>query len=273
MPASELVQSLSRGLTMLEHIAASDDGLMLTQICEALQLKAPTAHNLLRTLLAHGFVEKATSPTRYRLGPATARLADQHRERALLRQVETAILALQSRFPAGRFNFIESIGGEAVTTLRLTPELPGRVQRGPMQSMAPYTTASALIYQALWPAEVRAAYRRRYPFAEYGRHRWTSLDELDAFLDRVRRLGYAAPTFHDDRHYRVAVPVFGSGRRFVGVIGASLTDAFDDPAFDPAILLNAVLAAADGLSTDQPSAPDTPKAPAAIPPEPQGALP
>jgi len=50
-------QALSRGLALLETLAATDGGATLTVLAEALALPAPTAHRLLATLEQAGFVE------------------------------------------------------------------------------------------------------------------------------------------------------------------------------------------------------------------------
>ncbi len=50
-------QALSRGLALLETLAATQGGATLTVLAEALALPAPTAHRLLATLEQAGFVE------------------------------------------------------------------------------------------------------------------------------------------------------------------------------------------------------------------------
>jgi IclR family acetate operon transcriptional repressor len=52
------VQSLSRGLLILEKIAESENGVLLTDLAEQLQLPASTAHRLLHTLESQGFVRR-----------------------------------------------------------------------------------------------------------------------------------------------------------------------------------------------------------------------
>src|SRR5262245_7604679 len=49
-------QALSRGLAVLEALAATDGGATLTALAAQLRLPAPTAHRLLATLEAGGFV-------------------------------------------------------------------------------------------------------------------------------------------------------------------------------------------------------------------------
>lgn len=224
MPATNLIQSLTRGLAILELLAAVDEGMTLAEVAAASGLKAPTAHNLLRTLAARGYVEKTSPPLRYRVGPAVARLAGSGDDRQLLRRVEAAMLTLGRSFPDATVNFAQPVGGEVVTTLRVAPELPGRPQRDLTSPMPPYTSASALLFQAFWPAEVREAYRRRYPFAEFGGHAWADLPTLDRYLDTVRRAGLTEPVLRDD-HYRIAAPVFTPRGGLAGVLGAYLPEA------------------------------------------------
>ena len=52
-PSSKAVghaQALSRGLTLLESLAATDHGATLTELAASLKLPAPTAHRLLAAL-------------------------------------------------------------------------------------------------------------------------------------------------------------------------------------------------------------------------------
>ncbi len=55
--ASGHTQALSRGLAVLEALAATDGGATLTALTARLQLPAPTAHRLLATLEAAGYVQ------------------------------------------------------------------------------------------------------------------------------------------------------------------------------------------------------------------------
>lgn len=221
MPATSLVQSLTRGLTLLELLGEHQDGRTLAQLCEALDLKPPTAHNLLRTLADRGFVAKRPNPTRYVLGPAITRLAAQQSQVSILRRAETTLLAAAKQDPLIRFSFAQYMEGEIAATLRASPETPGWLQRGLNQPMAPYTSASSLAFQAFWPAEERAAFRRRYPFEEFGAHQWGSVDALDAFLRDARAKGYAAPHVRDGG-WRIAAPVFDAPGRIAGAFGGYL---------------------------------------------------
>lgn len=57
-PAAGQVQSLSRGLTLLEYISESTGGIALTDLALQAGLPNSTTHRLLMTLEQHGFVRQ-----------------------------------------------------------------------------------------------------------------------------------------------------------------------------------------------------------------------
>lgn len=64
-----MVQSVQRALRLLEFLDAGGvDGCMLTDLSARADLKAPTAHNLLATLVGLGYAVQDTATRRYRLG-------------------------------------------------------------------------------------------------------------------------------------------------------------------------------------------------------------
>ncbi|SPJ32516.1 IclR family transcriptional regulator [Kushneria phyllosphaerae] len=70
-----MIQSIERALHILECIANAGGALRLQQIAEVTQLKATTAHNILKTLTALGYVRRRHSDTRYYLGDRILNLA------------------------------------------------------------------------------------------------------------------------------------------------------------------------------------------------------
>ena len=67
MPHSDLVQSLLKGLDILQLISSNPEGMRLNELAGISKLKKPTLHNLLRTLAARDFVIKDPL-NRYRIG-------------------------------------------------------------------------------------------------------------------------------------------------------------------------------------------------------------
>lgn len=232
MPHSELVQSLLRAVDVIELIAQSERGLSLGEVCNSLGLKQPTAHNLIRTLVARDFVEKTNGPVRYRLGPAVMRLAEERASHSVVRRasmiVQDLFERLRTYLPAklhpeeeATISFSQHVGGEVVMLLRLRMQRPGVLER-PKLVMSAYQSAAPLCFHAFWSQDERDDYRRRHPFLEQGVPIWKTRDRFEVFLARARELGYAQPPIFPRGQFRVAVPVWGEGHRLIGVLGAGI---------------------------------------------------
>lgn len=221
MPGNELVQSVLRGLDIVETVAQSEGGLTLRQLAEGLELKSPTVHNLARTLLARGFLERTNGYPRYRLGPAVLRLADAYWDRWLVRRGSAVVRELFGALGNATVLLAEAVGGEVMTSLRMSPERPGVLERPRVRAMHPYATCCVLVFQAFWTEEERNAFRERHPFSLSGAHIWKSTKRLDDALVKVRHKGYADPGLVGTGGRAVAAPVFGPGRELVAALGAS----------------------------------------------------
>ncbi len=62
------VQTLSRGLDLLKHLAAADGDMGVRELARTLALRPPMVQRLLNTLAAHGFVEQAPQTRKYAIG-------------------------------------------------------------------------------------------------------------------------------------------------------------------------------------------------------------
>jgi DNA-binding IclR family transcriptional regulator len=232
MPHGELVQSLLRAIDVIELLAHSERGLSLSEVCNALSLKQPTAHNLIRTLVAREYVEKTNSPVRYRLGPAMSRMAAQRHHHTVVRHASQLLNELFERLrqllppklgptEEATLSFHEFVGGEVTMMLRLRMQRPGVLER-PMHAMSPYQSAAALTYQAMWSPEELDNYRKSHSFLDQGAPIWKTQESLDSFLHEARELGYCRPPIYPPGQVRVAVPVYGEGHRLIGVVGAGI---------------------------------------------------
>ncbi|WP_019952652.1 IclR family transcriptional regulator [Kushneria aurantia] len=70
-----MIQSIERALNILECIANAGGALRLQQIAEAAELRTTTAHNILKTLGALGYVRRRPHDTRYYLGDRILNIA------------------------------------------------------------------------------------------------------------------------------------------------------------------------------------------------------
>lgn len=84
------VQSVARSFDVLEALAAADRELTLGEVAAAAGLAAPTAHRLLRTMQARGYVHQSADRL-YSLGPGLIKLG--HRATPRLAAVAQPILA------------------------------------------------------------------------------------------------------------------------------------------------------------------------------------
>src|SRR5260221_8037456 len=63
-----LVQSLGRGLSLLDSLAESPDGISLSDVCQQVGLSVSTAHRLLTTLEQQGYVRCHPGTRRWSIG-------------------------------------------------------------------------------------------------------------------------------------------------------------------------------------------------------------
>ncbi len=229
MAHSDLVQSLLKGLSILDLLAQAERGMTLQEVCRLLDLRQPTAYNLLRTLVARNYVERTPAPVRYRLGRTVIRLADDLTRQDLvnkaggaLRGLYKEVLSALPREPGPEeevaVSFAKALGGEVRLLLRIRNDSP-QVLAKPMSVMNPYRSTSSLVYQAYWSREERDGYRRAHPFAEFGLPVWKTERKLNLALHEVRTNAYAHPDIYGSNEYRLSVPVFDAGHVLVGVVG------------------------------------------------------
>lgn len=219
MAGSDLVQALARGLKILELAATSEDGVSVPHLTKALGIKQPTAHNLTRTLLAHGYLVKRNSPVRYAVGPAVAALAQRRMKHRWQECSEETVRGLAAALPAATVILAEWRAGDLAVALRMHPGHPDLLERNPAMRLGPYTSACTLCFQAFAPTPEVAEFRQRYPHGETDMGRWHDLHELDAYLKTSRQAGSLVVA--DPRMFRVGVPVWGPEGRILAVLGTS----------------------------------------------------
>lgn len=69
------IQSVERAMRLLEHIAHADGTATLAEAAEAARIAPSTAHNLLSTLTALGYVQRRSTDSNYYLGARILNLA------------------------------------------------------------------------------------------------------------------------------------------------------------------------------------------------------
>lgn len=221
MAGNAKVQSVVRAMEILDQVGRSEQGLTLTELARMMSLNATTVHNLARTLAEGGYLHRLRRGGRYELGPRLDELAGSRRQRTFLVWGREMLCTLAGAVPEATLTVSERLGREIMARLRVSPERSDVVQQPTYQVMAPYTSASSLAFQAWWPAELREAYRRDYPFEEFATTLWNTREKLDEFLAESRMLGIVMLE-SSQGGLRLAVPVFSEREEFLGVVGLAL---------------------------------------------------
>jgi IclR family acetate operon transcriptional repressor len=189
-------QALSRGLAVLEALASTDGGATLTALAERIRIPAPTAHRLLATLEAAGYVQPGTQGEwligvrAFRVGSAFLAhrnlvvQAFPYLKRLMEDSGETANLAVVE---GGQAVFIEQV--QCRELMRMSAKLGARaplhasgVGKAMLAAMDERGVAGALGRQGL---------------GQFTPHTLTSRDALAAELARTRARGYA---IDDEEH-------------------------------------------------------------------------
>jgi IclR family KDG regulon transcriptional repressor len=210
------IQSLARGLKVLDLLARSPDGASITELAEFLGVDKGSASRLVATLALHGYAEKDEASRRYHLGPQVVslsrsvllRLPIREAAKPFLRQLmeetgECAHLAVPAQ---GRVLYIDQV--ESPATLRVNAQV------GTMNPMHCTALGKALLTfgEMDLPEELPA-------FTPYT---ITDPENLRMHLETVTKQGYALDNEEFDTGVRcIAVPVFDFRGKCVGSIGIS----------------------------------------------------
>jgi DNA-binding IclR family transcriptional regulator len=172
-------QTLSRGLELLEQLAAADGDMGVRELARTMSLRPPMVQRLLNTLAAHGFVEQAPQTRKYGIGhraftvgraylvaggvveaalPALRALVDRTELNAYVGEIRDAaalyLLVLQSKGPIavravpGERTLLHTTAMGKALLLDLAPDAVTKlIGRGPLRAKTPrsMTDVSALL--------------------------------------------------------------------------------------------------------------------------------
>ena len=211
-----ILQTLLRGLSVLDAVAASGGQATAKQIAHEVGLRPATCYHLLRTLVSEGYLLRAARGT-YDVGPRGGRLGHRLERQfgpspefsALLARLHTRTseTSYVSGWNHGRIVIQQFIGGSG-------PVAVGNLDVGYAAHL--HARASCLSVMAFLPPEIVRAMLFDTPFERLTAHTISSYPELMKRLDLVRRQGYAVD--HEE---------FVEG---VCCVSAPYFDADDEPA-------------------------------------------
>jgi IclR family KDG regulon transcriptional repressor len=210
------IQSLARGLKILDLLGQSQEGISITKLAETLGVDKGSASRLVSTLARYGYAEKDDVSRRYHLGTQVVslsrsvliRLPLREAAKLFLRQLmertsECAHLAVPAQ---GKVLYIDQV--ESPATLRVNAQV------GTMNPL--HCTALGKALLAFGEVGIPTTLESFTP------RTIADPEELRRHLDEVRRLGYAVDDEEFDLGVRcIAVPVFDFRGKAVGSIGIS----------------------------------------------------
>jgi len=216
-----MVESADRVLRLLEAFAPHERDVSLAEIAERVALPKSSAHRLLATLVAHGFVERDPATRRYRLGIRLFELGSAAiHERGLhssahpvLEQLtqatgETCHLAVLSGLEAV---YVNKVDGPA--SISMSSRVGGR---------APFHATSIGKVLTAWAGEELRSRLASLRLAAYTSHTITDPRALEAELARVRTQGYGLDLEEFEEGLRcVAAPVRDQSGSVVAALGVA----------------------------------------------------
>ncbi|MFJ8587081.1 IclR family transcriptional regulator [Streptomyces sp. NPDC093595] len=211
------IQSLERAAAMLRLLAGGERRLGLSDIASSLELAKGTAHGILRTLQAEGFVEQDPASGRYQLGAELLRLGNSYldvhelRARAL---VWTDDLA-RSSGESVHLGVLHQHGVLVIHHVFRPDDSRQVLEVGAMQPL--HSTALGKVLSAYDPvAHSEALEVEREAFTP---RTVTSLEDFEAVLDMTRARGWAADVEETwDGVASVAAPIHDRRRMPVGAV-------------------------------------------------------
>jgi IclR family KDG regulon transcriptional repressor len=210
------IQSLARGLRILEILAQAQDGVSITELAERLGVDKGSASRLVATLASYGYAEKDEQTRRYHLGlqvvtisrSLLTRLPFREVTKPFLRQLmertgECAHLAVPGQ---GKVLYIDQV--ESPATLRVNAQV------GTMNPL--HCTALGKILLAFGGVKLPADLEAFTP------NTITNTEQLLKNLDQIRDQGYAVDDEEFDLGVRcIAVPVKDFRGKVVASMGIS----------------------------------------------------
>ena len=218
--ARTIIQSLNRGLQILESIAAKGASVPLSQVCREAGLNRSTAHHLLQTLTARGYLVQDDSSRAYRLGPAAFRLASASWSESQLAEMAAPVLRGLVRKTGETANLAVRKGDHAVLVETVDGEGALRVVDRVGAARPIYCSAIGKVLLATTPGEEREAILRRLKLKRIGPRTITNRRQLRCELARVAARGYA---FDDEEMAPgvrcIAAPVYAFSGQVIAAVG------------------------------------------------------
>lgn len=216
-----VVNSVAKALDILELFSSEAPVVTLGDIANRLGFPRSTAHALLQTLVARGYVEKVQDG-RYALGTAVIPLTQavrvnvELRDRAAPLLRELAIVSRESVY----LTVLDDDRVLYIYAIETPQRLLARTAVG--DRVNPHCTALGKAILSMLPVEQVGEIVRRTGLVRYTDHTITDLETLLSQLDQVRQQGYAVDEQEHEAGIRcVGAPILAAQGTVVGACSVS----------------------------------------------------
>src|SRR5258707_3636913 len=214
------IQALSRGLGLLESVAARGGAGALTDLCKDAGLHRSTAHHLLQTLVAHGYIIQDDSSRAYRLGRKVYRLASATWSEAQIAQLALPYLRDLVRLTGETANLAIRKDNEAILLETVDGEGTLRVVDRVGAARPIHACAVGKVLLAFLNTDERESIENGLKLKAQTPRTIVDRDKLRRELGRTRSAGYAL----DDEEMAlgvrcIAAPIFVLPGQVVAAIG------------------------------------------------------
>jgi DNA-binding IclR family transcriptional regulator len=215
-----------RVLDLIQLVAAASQPMTLAEIGTALKLPKPTVHRLCVRLEESKYLTREPGRYRYRVGPATERLAFNAIRRGSASVQWRAILERLVDEIRETCNFTALAGNEVVYVERVESRWPLRIHLETGSRVPIHCTASGKLFLAMMEPERRRRMLETLSLSAMTEHTITARARLEAEIAEIARRGYST----DDEEFVLglvafAVPVTDPKGRLVGAVACHAAKA------------------------------------------------
>ncbi len=217
-----LVQSLGRGLSLLDSLAESPDGISLSDVCQQVGLSVSTAHRLLTTLEQQGYVRCHPGTRRWSIGVQAFIVGSAFvKARDLLEIARPRMRSLMEQ-SGETVNLAVLDGGEAVFLAQVECRQMMRALAPPGVRVPLHCSGLGKALLAALPEVEVERILRQHGLPRLTPRTLTTIARLRSDLARTRERGYAL----DDQEHSiglrcVAAAVFNEHGEQVGAVSLS----------------------------------------------------
>ena len=219
---STMIQSLQRGLGILELVARNETGVTMAEVSREIGLHTSTTFHLLRTLTNLGYLVQNETTKQYRLGSKVFGLATSACTEVQLLQISASLLTEMAHQTGDTSHLAIFDHGEVILINRVEGNSPvGLSERVGIPRPAHCSALGKVLLAHITQAEMEA-YLSRHELTPFTPRTITTPSLLRKELARVRKQGYA---FDDEELAQgircLAAPVRNFADQVVAAIGIS----------------------------------------------------